>query len=96
MAGLPMACVIGGLLMLILAPIAAAMIQMAISRSREFEADASAARLLGTGVPGRMGIRIGWKCAILSRGLVEADTLAHTVIQLPQLPADRLHQLWFD
>ncbi len=40
-----------GLLMLILAPIAAAMIQMAISRSREFEADASAARLLGTGEP---------------------------------------------
>lgn len=42
---------IGGLLMLILAPIAAAMIQMAISRSREYEADASAARLLGTGEP---------------------------------------------
>ena len=41
----------GGLLMLILAPIAAAMIQMAISRSREFEADASAARMLGTGEP---------------------------------------------
>ncbi len=42
---------VAGLLMLILAPIAAAMIQMAISRSREFEADASAARLLGTGEP---------------------------------------------
>lgn len=42
---------LAGLLMLILAPIAAAMIQMAISRSREFEADASAARLLGTGEP---------------------------------------------
>ena len=39
------------LLMLILAPIAAALIQASISRSREFEADASAARLLGTGVP---------------------------------------------
>lgn len=36
-------------MMIILAPIAAAMIQMAISRSREFEADASAARLLGSG-----------------------------------------------
>jgi len=42
---------LAGLLMIILAPIAAAMIQMAISRSREFEADASAARLLGTGEP---------------------------------------------
>lgn len=40
-----------GLLMLVLAPIAAGLIQAAISRSREFEADASAARLLGTGEP---------------------------------------------
>jgi len=40
-----------GLLMLILAPIAAVLIQSAISRSREYEADASAARLLGTGEP---------------------------------------------
>ena len=40
---------LAGLMMIILAPIAAAMIQMAISRSREFEADASAARLLGSG-----------------------------------------------
>lgn len=42
---------IGDLLMVVLAPVAAAVIQMAISRSREFEADASAARLLGTGEP---------------------------------------------
>lgn len=42
---------LAGVLMLILAPIAAGLIQMAISRSREFEADASAARLLGTGEP---------------------------------------------
>lgn len=40
-----------GLLMLILAPIAAMLIQTAISRSREYEADASAARLLGNGEP---------------------------------------------
>jgi len=34
--------------MLILAPIAAMLIQMAISRSREFAADAGARRLMGT------------------------------------------------
>jgi heat shock protein HtpX len=35
----------------ILAPIAAGLLQMAISRSREFEADRGAAELLGTGEP---------------------------------------------
>jgi heat shock protein HtpX len=37
----------GGLLMLILAPVAALLIQMAISRSREFDADAASARYTG-------------------------------------------------
>jgi heat shock protein HtpX len=40
---------IAALLMMMLAPIAASMIQMAVSRSREFEADRGAAELLGTG-----------------------------------------------
>ena len=35
----------------LLAPIAASLMQMAISRSREFEADRGAAELLGTGQP---------------------------------------------
>jgi len=39
------------LLISMLAPISASLIQMAISRSREFEADRSAAQLLGTGEP---------------------------------------------
>ncbi|MGB2757107.1 MAG: zinc metalloprotease HtpX [Acidimicrobiia bacterium] len=37
--------------MLILAPVAAGLIQMAVSRSREFEADRGAKELIGTGEP---------------------------------------------
>ncbi len=40
-----MAGLIGELLMIVLAPIAAALIQMAISRSREYQADATGARI---------------------------------------------------
>jgi heat shock protein HtpX len=43
---------IGSILMLILAPIAAMMIQMAISRTREYDADAASARY--TGNPGEL------------------------------------------
>ena len=41
------AALIAGIAMIILAPIAAALIQMAISRSREYEADATGARICG-------------------------------------------------
>ena len=42
---------IGILAMAILAPIAAALLQMALSRSREYEADRSGAKLIGDGEP---------------------------------------------
>jgi heat shock protein HtpX len=41
----------GALLVALLAPIAAGLMQMALSRSREFDADRGAAELLGTGEP---------------------------------------------
>jgi heat shock protein HtpX len=42
---------IGGLLMFFLAPMAAGLLQMALSRSREFEADRTAAAMIGGGEP---------------------------------------------
>jgi heat shock protein HtpX len=41
----------GGLFMMILAPIAAMLIQMAISRSREYDADAASAKYIGSPYP---------------------------------------------
>ncbi len=43
--------VFGELALIILAPLAAMLLQMALSRSREFEADRTGAELLGTGEP---------------------------------------------
>ncbi len=42
---------VGALLLALLAPIAAGLMQMALSRSREFDADRGGAQLLGTGEP---------------------------------------------
>jgi heat shock protein HtpX len=58
--------IFGVLAMAILAPIAAMMLQMALSRSREFEADRSGAELLGDGEP-------------LARALLKIDAYAKQV-----------------
>jgi heat shock protein HtpX len=42
---------IGALLVMLVAPIAASLLQLAVSRQREYLADATAARMLGTGEP---------------------------------------------
>jgi len=49
--------VIGTLAMMILAPIAAALIQMAISRSREYDADAASAKYIGSPYPLIQGLQ---------------------------------------
>ncbi|WCO66703.1 zinc metalloprotease HtpX [Iamia majanohamensis] len=58
--------IIGLLAMSLLAPMAAALLQMALSRSREYEADRSGARLIGDGEP-------------LARALEKIDAYAHRV-----------------
>jgi heat shock protein HtpX len=58
--------VFGALLMMLLAPIAAILLQAALSRSREFEADRGGAELLGRGEP-------------LARALEKIDTYAKQV-----------------
>jgi heat shock protein HtpX len=42
---------IGGLVVILIAPLAAALLQLGVSRQREYLADATAARVLGTGEP---------------------------------------------
>ena len=53
---------LGGLVMMIVAPIAAMVIQMAISRTREYGADAAAAKYMGTPRPMMNALRKleGW------------------------------------
>jgi heat shock protein HtpX len=57
---------IGMLAMALLAPLAAGLMQMALSRSREFQADETGARLIGTGEP-------------LARALEKLEVAAHRV-----------------
>ena len=74
---------IAGLLMLILAPIAALLIQLAISRSREFGADSSGARLTADPLALASALR---KIEAYSRGTPPATTnpsTAHLFISNP-------------
>jgi heat shock protein HtpX len=58
--------IVGALLMMILAPLAAMLVQMAISRSREYEAD-------------RMGAEISGKPLWLASALEKLDVAAHRI-----------------
>jgi heat shock protein HtpX len=74
---------LGGILMLILAPLAAGLIRMAISRSREFGADSSGARLIHD--PRALAIALR-KIEAYSRGTMPATTnpsTAHLFISNP-------------
>lgn len=57
---------LAGILMIFLAPLAASLIQMAISRSREFSADEAAARAMGTAHP-------------LANALAKLETWSHRI-----------------
>ncbi len=65
---------LAGLLMILLAPIAALLIQMAVSRSREAQADASGAHLLGDATP-------------LANALMKIDAAAKAVPPMAVNPA---------
>jgi heat shock protein HtpX len=73
---------IAGLLMLILAPIAASLVQMAISRTREFGADAAAARAMGSPHPlaNALGKLEGWSRRI---PMDASPATAHMYIMKP-------------
>ncbi len=73
-----------GLLMLILAPIAATLIQLAVSRSREYEADASGARY--TGNPYALASALKKLDAYSKRvPLAASPSTAHLFIVAPKL-----------
>jgi heat shock protein HtpX len=75
---------LGGLLMLILAPIAAMLIQLAVSRSREYQADATGAHL--TGNPYALASALAKLDAFSRRvPMVASPSTAHLFIVQPLL-----------
>jgi len=84
---------IGALFMLILAPIAAALIQMAVSRSREYEADATGAHI--TGNPYALATALEKLDAYSRRiPLPASSTNAHLFIVAPMISARDLAGLF--
>jgi heat shock protein HtpX len=84
---------IGALFMLILAPIAAALIQLAVSRSREYEADATGAHI--TGNPYALASALEKLDAYSKRLPLEASsTNAHLFIVAPMVSARDLAGLF--
>lgn len=84
---------LGALFMLILAPIAAALIQLAVSRSREYEADATGAHI--TGNPYALASALEKLDAYSKRLPLEASsTNAHLFIVAPMISARDLAGLF--
>jgi heat shock protein HtpX len=71
-----------GLLMIILAPIAATIIQLAISRAREYEADATGARIAGNPLPLASALQ-KLEATVQTRPMNVAPAAAHLFIVNP-------------
>lgn len=84
---------LGGLAMLLLAPLAALLIQLWVSRTREYEADASGAHL--TGNPYALASALEKISAVSRRTpLVASPSSAHLFIVQPLLPGQMLMSLF--
>jgi heat shock protein HtpX len=84
---------LGGILMLVLAPFAAMLIQLWVSRTREFEADASGAHL--TGNPYALASALEKISAVSQRvPLLASPSSAHLFIVAPLLSGEMLANLF--